>query len=401
MGAAILLAVQLANIAADFYAKPGYAARFTSFHLLNILLLGTLIALTWTRFFAAQWRAIVLVACAVLLGVGTLMSVLSHDVLPRFVSVLIFSMGCATFLPWGGSYQCMLNLFCLLSFATDKFYSGGIAHQTAYLWIGLFTALTVSQFVAVYSERARKALIANAEELAMRDAAIESARLKTLFLATMSHEIRAPLHIISTNNFVIERHLTKIGDDSQARALRAVRTASKRLTQTIDHVLEISRLETGALEVKKIAVDVPALIARLVDEFGPVAGEKGLTLSWESDQPQVTLLFDEYCLVQALSNLIENAIKFTERGGIRVRLFRGPDKAACLEVCDSGVGIDAEFIARAFEPFSQQDPRYSRRFEGIGLGLALVKRYLALNDADISVTSDQGVGTTFLIHFPR
>src|ERR1700676_3321833 len=108
VGAAILLAVQFANIAADFYAKPGYAARFTSFHILNIILLGTLIALSWTRFFAGNWRAIVLIACAALLGDGTLMSVLSHDVMPRFVSVMVFSLGCATFLPWGAFYQGLL-----------------------------------------------------------------------------------------------------------------------------------------------------------------------------------------------------------------------------------------------------------------------------------------------------
>jgi two-component system capsular synthesis sensor histidine kinase RcsC len=233
----------------------------------------------------------------------------------------------------------------------------------------------------------------------MRDAAIESARLKTLFLATMSHEIRTPLHIIMTNNHVIERHLGKIGDDSQARALQAVRTAGKRLTQTIDHVLEMSRLEVGEFEVNKVAVDVVALTARLIDEFGHLATEKGLKLSWESDQSKVVTQFDEYCLAQALSNLLENAIKFTERGAIRVRLFSNFDNAVRLEVCDTGIGIDEEFIARVFEPFAQEDPRYSRRFEGAGLGLALTKRYLALNAADISVASKKGVGTTFQIRF--
>ena len=400
-GAAILLTVQFANIAADFYAKPGYAARFASFHVLNIALLGTLIALTWTTFFARNWRAIILIACGVLLGDGTLMSVLSHDVVPRFVSVLIFSLGCATFLPWGGFYQGILNLTCLLSFATDAFYTGGLAGQTTYLWIGLFTTLVLSQFVALYSERSRKALIVSAGELAARDAAIESARLKTLFLATMSHEIRTPLHIIMTNNYVIERHLMKIHDHSQTRAIGAVRTATKRLTQTIDHVLEISRLETNAFEVKKVALNLPGIIARLVDEFGPIAAEKGLELSSASDKSEVIIQFDEYCLVQALSNLLENAIKYTERGGVQVRLFSDSDDTMCLDVCDTGIGIDAQFMARVFEPFSQEDRRYSRRFEGAGLGLALVKRYLELNGAAIQVASKKGSGTTFQIRFPK
>jgi hypothetical protein len=126
-GGAILLAVQFANIAADFYAKPGYAARFTSFHMLKIVLLGTLIGLTWTSFFATNWRAIILMLCALLLGDGTLMSVLSHDVFPRFVSVLIFSLGCATFLPWGGLSQGII--ICTDKFSTvEQLRSFGINH---------------------------------------------------------------------------------------------------------------------------------------------------------------------------------------------------------------------------------------------------------------------------------
>lgn len=400
-GGAILLALQFVNIAADFYAKPDYAARFFGLHIFSAVLLAGLIALTWITFFARHWQTGALVACSILLAFGTAMSLASHDVIPRFVSVLIFSFGCATFLPWGSLYQAMLNSVCLLSFVVDVLYAGHLPRDSIFLWVGLATTLILSQSVALYSERARAALLASAEQIAARDAAIESARLKSLFLATMSHEIRTPLHIILTYSSVIEMHLAKSGDEKQMRALHAIKRAGERLNRTVDHILDISRLEAGAFELKRAPLDVPAVTARLVEDFKPLAREKGLELTWEASPEHATLVFDEYCLTQALSNLIDNAIKFTETGRISVRFFSGPDKRMQMEVRDTGVGIDAAFLPRIFEPFSQEELEYSRRFQGAGLGLALVKRYLALNGAEVSVTSDKGSGTRFLIRFAR
>lgn len=399
VGGTILLAIQFVNIAADFYAKPDYAARFSGFHVLNAVLLAGFIALTWSPIFARRWQTGALLACSMLLASGTMMSLASHDVVPRFVSVLIFSFGCATFLPWSGTYQGILNFVCLLSFALDVFYAGRLPRDSIYLWVGLSTILILSQFVAVYSERAREALLASAELIASRDAAIESARLKSLFLATMSHEIRTPLHIILTYSSVIELHLAKGGDERQMRALHAIRRAGERLSRTVDHILDISRLEAGAFELKRAPLDIPAAAARLVEDFRPLAREKGLELAWQADPEHAVLVFDEYCLTQALSNLIDNAIKFTETGRISVRFFCGPDKRMQLEVRDTGVGMDPVFLPRIFEPFSQEELEYSRRFSGAGLGLALVKRYLALNGAEISVSSEKGSGTAFLIRF--
>lgn len=398
-GAAILLAVQFLNVAADFYAKPGYAARFTQFHLVNAALLAATVAVTWSQVFRRNWQSGALLVCFLLLGNGTLMSVLSRDVLPRFVSVLVFSLGCATFLPWGGLWQAALNLICFLSFATDIFYTGGVHREGAYLWVGLISTLILAQFVALYSDRYRRALIATAGELAERDAAIESARLKSLFLATMSHEIRTPLHIILTYASVIENHLAKIRDPAKSRAVDAVRRAGRRLQHIVDHMLDISRMEAGAFQVRRVPLNVGAAVAQVIEEFRPLAEEKGLKLSWETSRDGATIQFDEYCLTQALSNLLENAIKYTDSGTIAVRLFSGADNGMCLEVSDTGIGIDPRFLSRVFEPFSQEEAEYSRRFQGAGLGLALVKRYLALNDAQVSVSSEKGRGTAFLIRF--
>lgn len=398
VGAGILLAVQFLNIAADIYAKPGFAARFANLHLLNGALLAILFALTWTELLKRHWRPCALLACTILIATGTWMSVTSHDVLPRFVGVLIFALGCATFLPWGGFYQAALNGLCLLSFAIDARYVGGLPREGTYLWIGIFTALIVAQFVAIYSERYRHALVMSAEELAQRDAAIESSRLKSLFLATVSHEMRTPLHVIQTYAVVLENQLRKASGNSRNNAVRGIQRAARRLQQIVDHTLDFSRLEAGEFQVRPISIDVVAEVRGLVDRFRQLAEENGLTLWFDTSMPKAILTFDEYCLKQTISNLLENAIKFTERGSIAVKLSRD-DQWVCLEVRDTGVGIDADFLPRIFEPFSQEQAEYAKRFTGAGLGLALVKRYLDLNHASITVTSDKGAGTSVLIRF--
>jgi CheY-like chemotaxis protein len=130
-----------------------------------------------------------------------------------------------------------------------------------------------------------------------------------------------------------------------------------------------------------------------------LANQKGIVLACENREPDAVVSFDAHCLSGALMNLVSNAIKFTERGSVTVRVARGTDGALELAVVDTGVGIAPDYVPRLFESFSQEDQSTTRRFEGSGLGLALVKRYAELNDARVSVTSTKAVGSTFVIRF--
>ena len=239
-----------------------------------------------------------------------------------------------------------------------------------------------------------------AELAGARDAALQSTRLKSAFLANMSHEIRTPLNMILGYNVLMAEDFAGLDQESRAALFSGVQSAAKRLMATVDGVLDISKIETGNFDLRPTLLDLPALVAGQVVEFGHLAEAKGLTLACMIAEPRATILFDGYCLTHALMNLLQNAIKFTEEGGISVILDRAPDGRLRLSVRDSGIGIDPAFLPHLFEPFSQEDTGYTRRFEGSGLGLALTKQFLELNAATVSVESEKGNGSVFRILFP-
>src|SRR5262249_20703648 len=126
---------------------------------------------------------------------------------------------------------------------------------------------------------------------------------------------------------------------------------------------------------------------------------KGRTLSSDIEVADAEVTFDAYCLENALTNLLANAVKFTMRGEVRVRLARDERGSLALSVRDTGIGIEPSFVARLGEAFAQEDSGLARRFEGSGLGTALTKSYLELNGARLSVESEKDVGSRFTIHF--
>ena len=141
---------------------------------------------------------------------------------------------------------------------------------------------------------------------------------------------------------------------------------------------------------------------------GPVRTMRSEIAEWNAERAELRVArfyqvvsFDEGCLSNALTNLLQNAIKFTERGEVAVRLRRDARAALCLEVRDTGVGIDANYLPQVFEAFSQENPGLTRKFEGVGLGLSLVRKYLELNGAEIAAASEKGKGSTFTIRFAR
>lgn len=232
-----------------------------------------------------------------------------------------------------------------------------------------------------------------------RDAALESSRLKSAFLANMSHEIRTPLNVILGYTDLIGEHLAEGGDNSQDDFLAAIHRAGKRLLDTIRRVLDYSRLEAGGFEPDPSPVDLVPIIKARVQECLPAADEKGVALEIVVEQGMgegAVVHFDQYCLSGALDQILQNAVKFTDHGSILVRLFHD-EQGLALEVRDTGIGIDSAYLSRIFQPFTQEQTSHTRSFEGVGLGLALAHRFVALNGGLLSVASRKGEGSTFTI----
>jgi PAS domain S-box-containing protein len=232
-----------------------------------------------------------------------------------------------------------------------------------------------------------------------RDAALEASRLKSAFVANVTHEIHTPLNIILGYADLMAERLTELDDARAKDYADPVRRAGRRLLDTVGSILEISKIESGAYPLDAKPIMLAEFVERLLGEFKILAERKGLVLRAEIDEPQASVSFDEGCLANALTNLLQNAIKFTERGEVAVWLGRDARAALCLEVRDTGVGIEADYLPHIFEVFSQENPGLTRKFEGVGLGLSLVRKYLELNGAEIAVTSEKGRGSRFTIRF--
>lgn len=239
-----------------------------------------------------------------------------------------------------------------------------------------------------------------AELTQARDAALESSRLKSAFLANMTHEIHTPLNIILGYADLMAERLGELGDEQHARDFgEPVRRSGGRLLNTINGILEISRMEAGGYKLAPRDINLAEFAAPLLNEFKVLAERKGLALFARIEAPDAVVRCDENCLSNALTNLLQNAIKFTESGTVAVRIYRDTIGTECLEIADTGTGIDPAYVARIFEPFSQENNSLTRQFEGVGLGLALVRKYLELNGARITVASEKGKGATFTIRF--
>jgi PAS domain S-box-containing protein len=232
-----------------------------------------------------------------------------------------------------------------------------------------------------------------------RDEALQASHLNAAFLDNVSHEVRTPLNSILGFAGLIAESID--ADPEQRHFVEAIQRAGKRLVDTIDRVLDVSKIEAETFVTRPEWLDVAEVLETVVAEVRPAAEAKGLVLTCSIESAATTTWFDRYCLARALWNLLDNAVKFTPMGSIAVRLFESSTGLLSLEVWDTGIGMDPEVLPSLFEPFSRRSVGYTRPFQGTGLGMAATLDYLQLNGAELGVESRKGQGSTFTVRFAR
>jgi signal transduction histidine kinase len=249
------------------------------------------------------------------------------------------------------------------------------------------------------AERTDELILANGALLEAKEAAESADRLKSAFLATMSHELRTPLNSIIGFTGILLQGLPGPLNDEQRKQLGIVRDSARHLLALINDVLDISKIEAGQLEVVHETLDLRASIDKVAGIIRPLAEKKGLTLTVETAPAIGRWTGDARRVEQILLNLLNNALKFTERGGITLRAVI-EQHALRLAVSDTGIGIKPEDQDRIFLPFRQIDTGLSRRHEGTGLGLAICRRLAERMGGTIELHSEPGYGSVFTLVLP-
>ncbi|CAK0767979.1 two-component system, sensor histidine kinase [uncultured Gammaproteobacteria bacterium] len=274
----------------------------------------------------------------------------------------------------------------------------GGSFPVEYTVAGLRSGERVTGAVVVFRDISDRRMY-EASLVQARAAAEAASQAKSSFLAMMSHELRTPMTgVIGMADFMLDTALTV----EQASYLATLRSSAETLMVVLNDVLDFSKIEAGALELEEIDFDPCEVAAEVVRLFEPTASGRGVVLRLEGPAPGTfALRGDPIRLRQILFNLVGNAVKFTERGAIVVRLDLGEASVEGamiplhFEIEDTGIGLTADQQARLFSPFTQADAAITRRFGGTGLGLAICKRLVVLMGGRIGVTSHWGQGSRF------
>jgi len=287
-----------------------------------------------------------------------------------------------------------------------------------WLWqadlVGVAMALlTISMLVTLLAQAAEQeralgravALSWDNEQLAAslrveRDRAQLASESKTRFFAAASHDLRQPLHALSINAYALALLARRQGEPKIVKLSDSIERALRQSTGLLDGLLDVSRLDAGAVQADWRDIELGQLLDSIGNEFRPLAAQGGLTLAVQRPAEALVVRSDADLLRRVLTNLLGNALKFTRSGGVTLIAQPGGDGRALLAVVDTGIGIGPADLQRVFEEFYQADNPARDRSQGLGLGLSIVRRIAVLLDIGLALDSAPGRGTRIELRLP-
>ena len=297
------------------------------------------------------------------------------------------------------SYRLTAPLIAL-SQATRKMQDGDYGIELTYRGSDEIGALTddFRQLAARIREQIAKVTASENLQRHYRQSAEQASQAKSEFLAKMSHEIRTPLHgVLGMLELLQGNHLPP----QQGEHLQLAARSARHLLQVVDEILDFSKIEAGKMELEAAPFDFGELVGDVVALFSPGAAAKGLVMTLTRENIPAALIGDPARLRQVLSNLVSNAVKFTEAGHIRLHCAWQPDPQVLhVALEDSGVGIPADRLQTIFDPFMQSDNSVARTYGGTGLGLSISARIVRLMGGEIELESSLGRGSRFRFSLP-
>ena len=244
----------------------------------------------------------------------------------------------------------------------------------------------------------------NAELQRTRDQALAASRAKSTFLADMSHELRTPLNAIIGFAEMLVEDAEQLGARHMVADLGEIRMSGTHLLELISTILDLSKVETGKMELELLEFSIAGLVNRVATMLTPMVAKNRNMLSATVAEGVDLMIGDETKVKQILFNLLSNAAKFTVDGVIKLAVTAlhedGRDWIVCT-VSDTGIGFESTQIENLFQDFYQADMSTSRKYGGTGLGLAIVDRFCKLMEGDVTVTSEPGIGSNFRIKLPK
>lgn len=216
--------------------------------------------------------------------------------------------------------------------------------------------------------------------------------LKDEFLATTSHELRTPLTAILGYAAILKEEIT----GPQREFVEIIEQSSNRLMHTLNSVLDLAKLRSGTTDLRPVRLDLAQKAMDLATAYKDIAASQGLNLECSIPKSPVPICADEYAVATIIDSLLDNAIKFTHNGSVRINVAANQQNAT-LTISDDGVGMDPDFLPKIFDEFRQESDGLARTHNGNGLGLSIVAKMIELLEGSIEVTSEKGVGSEFIV----